>query len=249
LFVNLIVDGTRNAGIAEAADATDNNEANQFVGGAVFNNVKYAITGCPDCFFEGTSFDYNWSDGTVGGPPDITGAVIHCSQCHFEKKGGAFSDSGMIAVDSAFSLGAGSGTEPYLVAARGDQELALLLCNVFSQHPVKALAAFDGSKGTTGQLVLDGIDGNGNGAIAASYAFGAQPPAVYRIVDGMPHTSTKAISSQPFAALEASAYHETLRTPASSSAPCRAGDFADDANYHYVCVADSTWKRVALSSF
>jgi len=44
-------------------------------------------------------------------------------------------------------------------------------------------------------------------------------------------------------------YHETLTTPASSSAPCNAGDFTDDANFHYVCTAPNTWKRVALSSF
>jgi trimeric autotransporter adhesin len=45
------------------------------------------------------------------------------------------------------------------------------------------------------------------------------------------------------------AYHETLTTPASSSATCNAGDFTDDANFHYVCTAQNTWKRVALSSF
>jgi hypothetical protein len=44
-------------------------------------------------------------------------------------------------------------------------------------------------------------------------------------------------------------YHETLTTPASSSAPCNAGDFTDDANFHYVCTAPNTWKRVALSAF
>jgi hypothetical protein len=44
-------------------------------------------------------------------------------------------------------------------------------------------------------------------------------------------------------------YTETLHTPASSSEPCTAGTFTDDANYHYVCVATNTWKRVALSSF
>jgi hypothetical protein len=27
------------------------------------------------------------------------------------------------------------------------------------------------------------------------------------------------------------------------------GQYTDDANYHYVCVATNTWKRVALSSF
>ena len=40
-----------------------------------------------------------------------------------------------------------------------------------------------------------------------------------------------------------------LATPASSSAPCVPGAFEDDADYHYVCVARNTWKRVALSAF
>jgi hypothetical protein len=44
-------------------------------------------------------------------------------------------------------------------------------------------------------------------------------------------------------------YQETLTTPASSSANCTAGQFTDDANYHYVCTATNTWKRVALSTF
>ena len=44
-------------------------------------------------------------------------------------------------------------------------------------------------------------------------------------------------------------YNATLHTPASSSEACTAGDFTDDASYHYVCVAANTWKRVALSSF
>lgn len=40
-----------------------------------------------------------------------------------------------------------------------------------------------------------------------------------------------------------------LYTPPSSTAPCSPGDFADDANYHYVCVAANHWKRVALAAF
>ena len=44
-------------------------------------------------------------------------------------------------------------------------------------------------------------------------------------------------------------FFETPQAPASSSAPCTAGQFSDDANYHYVCVAVNTWKRIALSSF
>jgi hypothetical protein len=44
-------------------------------------------------------------------------------------------------------------------------------------------------------------------------------------------------------------FHENLTTPSSSSATCSAGDFTDDASYHYTCTATNTWKRVALSTF
>jgi hypothetical protein len=49
--------------------------------------------------------------------------------------------------------------------------------------------------------------------------------------------------------LAAPGYTEALTTPSSSSAACIAGQFTDDANYHYVCTATNTWKRVALSAF
>jgi hypothetical protein len=49
--------------------------------------------------------------------------------------------------------------------------------------------------------------------------------------------------------LQALSFQETLSTPASSSAACTAGQFTDDANFHYVCTATNTWKRVALSTF
>jgi hypothetical protein len=44
-------------------------------------------------------------------------------------------------------------------------------------------------------------------------------------------------------------FHVNLATPASSSAPCTAGQIGADAKYIYVCVATNTWKRSALSSF
>lgn len=49
--------------------------------------------------------------------------------------------------------------------------------------------------------------------------------------------------------ITAASYQETLTTPASSSAPCMPGQFTDDSNYHYVCVAKNHWKRTVLSSF
>jgi len=44
-------------------------------------------------------------------------------------------------------------------------------------------------------------------------------------------------------------FHVNLATPASSSAPCVAGQIGADANYIYVCVAANRWKRSPLSSF
>ncbi|MGB6386955.1 MAG: hypothetical protein WBD25_12040 [Terriglobales bacterium] len=44
-------------------------------------------------------------------------------------------------------------------------------------------------------------------------------------------------------------FHVNLATPASSSAPCTAGQIGADAKYIYVCVAPNTWKRSALGSF
>lgn len=49
--------------------------------------------------------------------------------------------------------------------------------------------------------------------------------------------------------MQAFNFQETLTTPASSSAACSAGQFTDDASFHYVCTATNTWKRVALSTF
>lgn len=55
--------------------------------------------------------------------------------------------------------------------------------------------------------------------------------------------------SQTLYGLSAPMYKETLTTPSSSTASCSVGQFTDDANYHYVCVATDTWKRVALSTW
>jgi hypothetical protein len=52
-----------------------------------------------------------------------------------------------------------------------------------------------------------------------------------------------------FTGVRAGTFQEALTTPASSTAPCTTGQFTDDANFHYVCVASSVWKRAALSSF
>lgn len=40
-----------------------------------------------------------------------------------------------------------------------------------------------------------------------------------------------------------------LSTPNSSSASCSRGDYAQDANYVYVCTSEKHWRRAALSNF
>lgn len=46
-----------------------------------------------------------------------------------------------------------------------------------------------------------------------------------------------------------SGYTETLTTPASGTATCTAGQFTDDANFHYVCTATNAWKKSTLRPF
>ena len=43
--------------------------------------------------------------------------------------------------------------------------------------------------------------------------------------------------------------HIVPATPASSSAPCAAGQLTADTNYVYVCTATNTWKRAALANW
>jgi hypothetical protein len=40
-----------------------------------------------------------------------------------------------------------------------------------------------------------------------------------------------------------------VASPASSTAACTSGTWASDGNYFYLCIAASTWKRTALSTF
>jgi hypothetical protein len=70
-----------------------------------------------------------------------------------------------------------------------------------------------------------------------------------RCVDGRGNETTQGSVSAPSITAGPGGFTEKLYTPASSSASCKPGQFADDANYHYVCTAPNTWKRVALSSF
>ncbi len=59
-------------------------------------------------------------------------------------------------------------------------------------------------------------------------------------------------TSSPTAALDIDSNTlrlRTAKTPANASDTCKQGEMAWDSSYIYVCVADNTWKRSALSSW
>jgi hypothetical protein len=84
---------------------------------------------------------------------------------------------------------------------------------------------------------------------AAGQFFSLDASDVHQLSYSASKLSYSVSGSSVFGVSDAGVITETLTTPASSSAACTAGQFADDANYHYVCVATNTWKRALLSSF
>ncbi|MBM3099327.1 hypothetical protein JRX38_15220 [Gluconobacter cerinus] len=44
-------------------------------------------------------------------------------------------------------------------------------------------------------------------------------------------------------------FKSALHTPMSSTEPCTQGEAVDDMNFHYVCISDNKWRRVALEDF
>jgi len=112
---------------------------------------------------------------------------------------------------------------------------------------------------TTGPITAASLNVSGSATLAGGGAVGnGQSVTFYPKATGVgapgltaSGADTMAISTNDGGAsyLQVGAVIETLATPSSSASPCVAGQFTDDANYHYVCVATNTWKRVALSSF
>jgi hypothetical protein len=63
---------------------------------------------------------------------------------------------------------------------------------------------------------------------------------------------TTANSAMPFGGIASSVEGESgekVRVPKSSSTTCSPGQWAADSEYYYVCTANNTWKRAALSSW
>ena len=70
------------------------------------------------------------------------------------------------------------------------------------------------------------------------FGFGVQPGTHYAAASVLRTDSTNTVGG----------FQQPLYTP-NDNDNCTPGRFANDANYHYVCTATNTWKRVALSSF
>ena len=117
--------------------------------------------------------------------------------------------------------GSGIGGQSHSVATIEDKTTSPATLSIGGKHNIAAI--FDNS------ISQNGISLNG------TYA-GAQIVGKGFLVD-------------PAGKVVGSGFRAALSTPASSSAPCKAGDFMDDVNYHYVCVTTNKWKRAALSAF
>lgn len=95
-----------------------------------------------------------------------------------------------------------------------------------------------------GQIIFDPLGYSGGIALGSGQGGDTR---LGLVVD---NTNNVIINNQLLAPKVAAAqFVGQLSTPASSSAPCEAGQFMDDTQYHYVCVATNKWKRVALSAF
>ena len=54
---------------------------------------------------------------------------------------------------------------------------------------------------------------------------------------------------QDLAELHRHGHDHTVTVPATSTSAGTAGDIVIDSDYLYICIAESVWKRITLSSF
>ena len=205
--------------------------------GAVAGNTRYLRE-------DGTwSVPVSTGGGTGGGGGSssvgATGAVQTANGS------GGLADSGCVGTGSAmqckqFSLQNASGAAVYTYITSG----------IFGGQPTIDLSLnhtdYTGFYVAPGKAYTNGIGlaaGSGCGPSASGICAGTS--GQFTVNDGG-NVSAATVSATTGAG---AGFQEALYTPASSTAACTAGQFADDANFHYVCVAANTWKRVALSSF
>ncbi|CAI3953021.1 unnamed protein product [Commensalibacter communis] len=84
-------------------------------------------------------------------------------------------------------------------------------------------------------------------SVTVNKTFIVQGNSMFNGINMFQYIATKTLEANDH--ITSTKFIGTLLTPTSSSAPCTMGEFKDDTNYHYVCVATNKWKRVALSDF
>ncbi|WP_147093150.1 hypothetical protein [Swaminathania salitolerans] len=108
----------------------------------------------------------------------------------------------------------------------------------------------DISFGGDGSLRL--CAGSGNCSVIFPGSAGMGIPYINTRSIGALTDSENLVLTSPIIAnksISADSFESDLRTPSSSSASCRPGQFQDDQNYHYVCTSPNHWKRVVLVDF
>ena len=94
--------------------------------------------------------------------------------------------------------------------------------------------------------------GINSGGIVAAPVLGSGPAPQSLATADMTGINTDAVNFPTLfttGGIGATRFIGNLSTPTHSYDNCRAGQFWDDSNYHYVCVATNSIKRIALSSF
>lgn len=119
----------------------------------------------------------------------------------------------------------------------GEQYLDLYVADVSYPWPISIVF--------TGQGIVN------NGIIAAPQPSSGPTPYSQSTADmtGINFDATHFPTLFTTGNIGANRFLGNLYTPPNSSDSCRPGQFWDDQNYHYVCVARNTIKRIALSSF
>ena len=104
--------------------------------------------------------------------------------------------------------------------------------------------SIDHSKGTVSDFILGGLPGQPS----VHYQMNFRDYTAGTTVTGLDCFASGGVKCS-LPQLQLTTAIVALHTPASSNEACTTGQFADDTNFHYVCVSTNKWKRVALSSF
>ena len=143
-----------------------------------------------------------------------------------------------------------SSNSPAGIVLAGSYTIAQLAGTGFTFDPSGGLAL--SGVGAPNLLIAPAAGGAGTvnkiGIYGAAYGWGVSAGSLDAVVPSNAAHSFY-VGSTKTAAIGPNGFRGVLATPASSSAACTAGDFLDDANFHYVCVATNTWKRIALNAF